>query len=127
MVATSPSEAARQECAALLAELPDEVAGQDRREVSPADTLARAWGDPAIVLRCGVPKPAELRPDSPCFVVDKVGWLAVEGADDVVFSTVGRSTYVELTVPSDYAPEAGALVAVAPAITSTTTWPRPCT
>jgi hypothetical protein len=37
--------------------LPEQVEGQQRRDVEPAGPLAAAWGDPAIVLRCGVGPP----------------------------------------------------------------------
>ncbi|MGH3508592.1 MAG: DUF3515 domain-containing protein [Nocardioidaceae bacterium] len=124
--APQPSAAAAEECAVLLAELPDVVADQDRRDVSPEDVLAGAWGDPAIVLRCGVPEPEGLRPSSACFVVNDVGWFAREREDEVVFTTIGRSTNVEMTVPNDYAPEANALPAVAGPIQQATSELRPC-
>ena len=34
--------------------------------------MAAAWGDPAVVLRCGVPKPDALKRTSACFEVDGV-------------------------------------------------------
>jgi hypothetical protein len=109
-----------------VAALPEVVADQDRRDVSPDDALAGAWGDPAIVLRCGVPEPPGVRPSSSCFVVNDVGWFAEEQDDVVVFTTIGRSTYVEITVPDDYAPEANALPAVAAAVQQATEDLRPC-
>lgn len=124
--APQPGGTAVDECAALLAALPDVIVEQDRRDVSPEDALAAAWGDPAIVLRCGVPEPAGLRPSSECFVVNDVGWFAQESDDHVVFTTIGRSTNVEMAVPDDYAPEANALPAVAAPIQKATSEPRPC-
>ena len=116
--------------------LPDEVAGQDQRTVQPPEALAAAWGDPPIVLRCGVKKPALLRPDSSCFVANDVGWFAeldgrpVTGLqpvdEDVVFTTVGRSAYVEVTVPPAYEPAADALVDLSGAISAATQDLRPC-
>ena len=126
VTATSPSGAAARECAALVAALPDVVADQERRDVSPEDAPAAAWGEPPIVLRCGVPKPAGLRPESPCFVVNDVGWFADEEPDRVVFTTIGRSTYVEMVVPNEYSPQANALPPVAAAIQAATSELRPC-
>jgi Protein of unknown function (DUF3515) len=115
------TSASAEQCEDLVKALPDAVAEQDGREVSPIDAAAAAWGDdPPIVLRCGVPKPEALQPDSPCFVVNDVGWFAEEQPDGVTFTTIGRSTYVEVNVPDDYGPEADALPAVAKAVRSAT-------
>ncbi|MDQ3480301.1 MAG: DUF3515 domain-containing protein, partial [Actinomycetota bacterium] len=62
VAAPQPSGAAANECAALLDGLPDLVLEQEARDVEPADASAAAWGDPAVVLRCGVKRPAELEP-----------------------------------------------------------------
>lgn len=78
-----------------------------------------AWGEPAIVLRCGVPKPAALTATSRCDEVDGVGWFAEQVPGGYRFTTIGRSVYVEVSVPSDYAPEANALVDLAPAVSRT--------
>lgn len=133
---TSPSGAAAEQCTNLVAQLPDRVAGQEARSVQPATVLGGAWGDPPIVLRCGVAKPASLHPDSSCFVVNDIGWLAeqdgrpVTGPEPVdselVFTTIGRSAYVEVSVPADYQPAADALVDLADAIAAATDDVRPC-
>jgi hypothetical protein len=99
------------DCAALLGDLPPEVADQPRRLV--VDRLAGAWGDPPIILRCGVEKPTALKPDSQCHEVNDVGWLAEEQPDGWLFTTIGRKYYVSLEVPSDYDPAADALADVA--------------
>ncbi len=124
--APSPSGAAATQCRHLLDALPQTVDGQQQRQISPADAAAAAWGDPPIVLRCGVAKPAALRPTSPCPTINNVGWFPQEQQDAWVFTTIGRSTYVEVRVPKDYTPEADALVDLAPAIKQATTWPHPC-
>jgi hypothetical protein len=132
----SVSGSVRAQCSRLVAALPQQVAGQDRRDVTPAGAQAGAWGDPAVVLRCGVPRPAALRPTSYCFEIDHVGWLAtqhgkavsvtspVQGTLD--FTTIGRSVYVEVSVPETYAPQADALADVAEAVAKTTRLVEPC-
>jgi len=99
------------DCAALLGDLPPKVAGQPRRLVD--GKIAGAWGDPPIILRCGVEKPASLKPTSPCHEISGVGWLAERQSDGYLFTTIGRKHYVSLEVPGDYAPEADALADVA--------------
>jgi hypothetical protein len=119
--------ASAEQCEDLVAALPDVVADQDRREVTPIDAAAAAWGDdPPIVLRCGVPKPEALQPDSRCFVVNDVGWFAEEQPDGVTFTTIGMSTHVEVSVPDDYAPEADALAVLADPVLTATRELAPC-
>jgi hypothetical protein len=120
----------RAQCSRLVNRLPGHVAGQDRRYISPASALAGAWGDPAIVLRCGVRRPAALRPTSACFEINRIGWLATsngrpvpttsQGKGTLDFTTIGRSVYVKVTVPAAYRPQADALVDLAPAVAATT-------
>ncbi len=89
------------------------------RDVDPDDGLTAAWGDPAVILRCGVPAPAEYRPDAQVFDVDGVEWLPVEGDGGYFFTTIDREVYVEVAVPDDYAPEATVLTDLAEAIQDT--------
>ncbi len=99
------------DCKGLLSDLPPSVADQPRRTVE--DGLAGAWGDPPIVLRCGVEKPASLKPTSQCHEVNGVGWLAERESDGWLFTTIGRELYVSLEVPTNYEPAADALADVA--------------
>ncbi len=132
----TPPPAVAAQCADLLAAVPSQVDGQDRREVSAAGGLVAAWGDPAIVLRCGVDKPAALKRTSLCFAVDGIGWLAThDGREvdparpvvtDLEFTTIGRSAYVDVVVPSDYQPQADPLVDLADAISAATRELHPC-
>ena len=104
-------------CNAFLADLPNTLGGQERRKVNPAAALGRAWGDPSIVVRCGVGKPAGFDRYAACEQVNGVGWYVPQdqvddqGAD-VVFTAVGYSPRVELDVPAKYRPN-GAAAAVA--------------
>jgi hypothetical protein len=99
------------DCRGLLSDLPPSVAGQPRRMVE--HRLAGAWGDPSIILRCGVEKPTSLKPTSPCDEINGVGWLAERQSDGYLFTTIGRSHYASLEVPADYEPAADALADVA--------------
>ena len=98
---------ARDSCRALLKELPDEVAGQDRRTVS-GSAYAAAWGDPAIVLRCGAPLPKSF-PGDPCVMRNGLGWsLPLKQADDITvdatMTLAFREPVLQVRVPADYRP-----------------------
>jgi hypothetical protein len=80
--------------------LPEQVDGRDRRDTEPASDRTAAWGNPALVLRCGVPRPAGLSPTSEVIEVNGVGWFLAERKAAYVFTTVGRRTYVEVRVPA---------------------------
>lgn len=105
--------------------LPDAVAGQKRR-VTSEPALTAAWGDPPISLRCGVTRPAAMTRASQCYEVDGVGWFAEQGEGGWLFTTFGRDAFVEVGVPSAYAPEANALVDLAPAISAHDPLREPC-
>ena len=98
--------------------LPDRLDGAERRATAPESPLTAAWGDPAAVLRCGVPRPAGLTPTSEVLEVEGVEWFLVDGPAGYSFTTVGRRANVELTVPAKVPrSEATApLVDLAPAI-----------
>ena len=108
----TPAPGAQEVCAGLLAELPDVVADAVRREVEPASPGVSAWGQPPIILRCGVPEP-DVDPASTVLEVDGVGWYGIEGEGGTFFVTADRVVSVEVAVPDDYAPEAEVLVDLA--------------
>jgi hypothetical protein len=99
-------------CRDLVAALPAEVDGQERREVGGGDGRAAAWGDPAIVLRCGVPRPPDFTDTATCIEVNGTGWYvpdAVLESDDqtrdVTMTAVGVRPRVEVFLPGDYRPD----------------------
>ena len=109
-VSVSPGEATDDAtvstCAQVISGLPLTLAGlQLRRTVSnPPTSSVVAWGDPAIVLRCGVAKPKLLTPQLTIQYVGVNGVLILPDAqkDKTVFTVVDRSVYIDLTVPSSY-------------------------
>ena len=112
------------DCEALIADMPTKVAGQGNRDVS--GQIAAAWGDPAIILRCGVEKPKALIPSSPCYTVRDVGWLSETTADGYLFTTIGRTFYVSIEVPKTYDPAADALADLAQSIKKHDPLKKPC-
>lgn len=113
-------------CDVLMPALPDRIDQAEQRTTEPSGSAAAAWGDPAIVLRCGIEPPATLTSSSPCTVLDGVGWFAEKAERGYVFTTIGREALVEVTVPSAYAPEANALIDLAPAIRKHDPETKPC-
>lgn len=62
-------------CAALHARLPAKVNGLPQHDLKPVSGLTAGWGDPPIVLRCGVPRPAaDASASTDGVEVDGVGW-----------------------------------------------------
>ncbi|MFC7491746.1 MULTISPECIES: DUF3515 family protein [unclassified Knoellia] len=89
-------------CRAVASAWPADVGDQARRDVSDASAGA-AYGDPAIIARCGVPPLGPTTDD--CIEVDGMGWVAQQLSDGTRFTTFGRDPAIEVLIPSDYAPE----------------------
>ncbi|QNE79143.1 DUF3515 family protein [Streptomyces finlayi] len=101
----TPSSEAAAYCEALHEELPETVAGMDRSDPEPDSDLTAGWGDGAIVLRCGVPRPSKMGDvQSEGIEADGVNWLLEqrEGAGPR-FTTAYRKAYVEVTLPREFA------------------------
>ena len=111
-------------CADVLALLPAELAGAARRETGGGAGTA-AWGDPAILLRCG--EEPVLASTQPCVTVpgdpEGVDWVVLASDDSgSIVRTFGRDPSVEVEVPASYGPapvsvlpELGEAVAAVPA------------
>nr|WP_183341060.1 DUF3515 domain-containing protein [Microlunatus antarcticus] len=121
----TPDAAGAAVCAGVMAALPEQVLDQDRRTVEPG-VYSAAWGKPAIVLRCGVAAPPTLTRESECLQIDAVGWYAEDATGGKIFTTIGRATFVEVSVPSGYALGTGALVDVGDAVTAHDPLVTPC-
>ena len=101
------SDADRAACVALVDDLPDTLGGELRRPVDPDGAPGAAWGDPAYVLTCGVPAPADYEATAECSDVKGVGWYVTDdqASDlrvDVTAIALTRTPYVELLVPPRY-------------------------
>jgi hypothetical protein len=90
-------------CRPVAAQWPKTVGGQSLRPTSSSSTSVRAWGDPAIIARCGLP-PIGPTADT-CLDVSGVDWVAHQLSDGVRFTTYGRSPAIEVLVPAAYKPE----------------------
>jgi hypothetical protein len=123
----APEGAAAYACADLKSRLPALVLGHATTATTPTSTYTSAWGDPAIVVRCGVPVPAALTPTSQLITVNGIDWLPEQLERGYLFTTVGRAPAVEVSVPDAYRPESDALVDLAPAVAGIPASPSPST
>ena len=109
LVSIDAPAAGSAECTSLIGKLPAGLpSGKDtlpRRELaSPAPPATVAWGDTAhdpVVLRCGLPRPAELSATAQLRVISDVQWLQLPGSGSSTWVVVDRGVYVALTVPDD--------------------------
>ena len=118
-------------CGRLVDSLPKTVSDQSRRRVDPEQMYVAAWGDPAIVLRCGVGAPEGLDRFATCQETNGVGWFVPEGqiedqSADVLMTTIGFEQNVEVLVPARYRPPAAAMVDLGEAIKQAILEVRPC-
>jgi hypothetical protein len=103
-------------CPALMGALPLELAGEPSRPVQSDSPYAYAWGDPPVVLVCGVERPAALEPTSPLIQVNGVEWLVdTTDPDSIVWTAVDRPVYVQVTVSADT--DSAPVTALGPVIT----------
>ncbi|HET6968946.1 MAG TPA: DUF3515 family protein [Ornithinibacter sp.] len=101
-------------CASAGILWPSSLSGMPRRATDPDSPGVAAWGDPAVVARCGVavPGPTEVE----CLEVDGVGWIPQALSDGTRFTSFGHDPAVEVLVPKAYAPEGLLLPAFAPVV-----------
>ncbi|ALM38300.1 MULTISPECIES: DUF3515 domain-containing protein [Streptomyces] len=115
-----PDSATAALCHKLDDRLPQRVAGMERNDPEPESALTAGWGSPAIILRCGVPRPGAMNdPDAEGVEADGVGWLMEQPGDGSFrFTTTLRRAYVEVALPAEHVPEGLApLSDLAPSIT----------
>ena len=111
-------------CAALADALPDTLADEERVDIEPDDAPAAAYGDPAIVVTCGVDSPAGFGPGAQCEVVNDVPWyIPPEQYDDLDLDLVITAAWhlprVQVVMPAELRGdglEAGIMAKLSPAV-----------
>lgn len=96
-------------CRALLAKLPETVRGERQRPVTAGPEQNAAYGEPPLLVRCGVPAvtlPATST--ETVYPLSRVCWVADRTGR--VWTTLDREVPVSVTVP-DALPEPGQWVA----------------
>jgi hypothetical protein len=104
-------------CREVTLALPKEVAADVvRRRTTPDDGTQAAWGDPAIVLRCGVAGGSEL---DDLYEFDGVRWAMHDTGATRTWTTLGRTVNVQVVVPDHYTGQAEMLGSLATALAAT--------
>jgi hypothetical protein len=119
----TPSGAVAEDCAHLGNALPQRLDSLRARVISPRSPLVHAWGNPGVILACGVPTPAAYSAtSSETTAVNGVGWFEQQGTALVVWTALrpgpgpGHPVNVSLTVPTHYEDQGSFLVDLAKAI-----------
>jgi len=109
-----PDGGADPACAAMADRLPSRLLKQERVATSQSSPAVAAWGDPAIIWRCGVTPPGPTTQD--CIEVNGIDWVVEPLDDGTGFVSYGRDPAVQVLVPDAYAPETFALPALSTAV-----------
>jgi Protein of unknown function (DUF3515) len=89
------------DCEALLAEMPFELGAEPARRVRSDWPYVYAWGEPATVLVCGVPRPEDFTVTSGLIQINGVNWFVdTSDPETTVWTAVDRPAYVEVRVPA---------------------------
>jgi hypothetical protein len=107
-----PVGPAASHCARLVKSLPATLEGQRTRATKPRSPLTHAWGKAAVVLRCGVPRPAGIA-GAQIVIVNGVRWFKQSGPGSITWTALRPGTYVALTIPTSYEDQGAFLVDLA--------------
>jgi hypothetical protein len=103
-------------CTELGAILPVSLGGALLRDTKPNSPGTKAWGDPAIVLRCGVATPNAYSAASQLLTVNDVNWYPEELEAGVRFTSMETNELVEVSIPVAYETTADVLTELSSAI-----------
>jgi hypothetical protein len=96
--ATPAADAA---CPKLMQSLPLELTQEPSRRVKSDTPYAYAWGDPPIVLICGVDRPAGYTVGASAIQINGVQWYVdTTDPNTTVWTTVDRPVYVRISLPA---------------------------
>jgi hypothetical protein len=111
-------------CPAVMEALPLELAGEPSRRVQSDSPFAYAWGEPAVVLVCGVDRPAGFAADSALYQINGVSWFVDDSdPDTTVWTAVDRPVYVEVQVPASI--DSGPATVLSTTIAAALPYPEP--
>jgi len=95
-------------CRAFMLALPADLGTFRGRAVDGGGPGVAAWGDPPVILRCGLETPEDLTCSSSLIQVNKVSWLVLtaSGLDQTTYLAVDRSVRIAVTAPDGTSPDA---------------------
>jgi hypothetical protein len=101
-----------------------ELDGEPSRRVQSDSPYAYAWGDPAIVLVCGVDRPEGYVTGAAAIQINGVQWYVdTSDADSTVWTTVDRPVYVQISLPPSV--DSAPVTALTPQIAQTLPYREP--
>ena len=104
-------------CAALVARLPAELGpGIRRRPVTGDPGRTAAWGDPAITLQCGVPRPD---PAIEPLTIDGLAWAVKDVGAGQLWTTRDRAVAVSVRIGDGYEGQGELVVPLAAPVLAT--------
>jgi hypothetical protein len=109
----APSAAGQRSCRELISALPTTLGDRPARPVDSPSPYVVAWGDPPVVLRCGVARPAAFIATADTLVISGVTWFAERRGASTSWTVVDRPVYVEVVAPADDASDPPARLATA--------------
>jgi len=91
-------------CTALMSALPVDLSGAHRRATNGGGPGIAAWGDPVIIMRCGLETPAQLDCSAAFTQINGVSWLELpaEGLPETTYIASDRSVRIALTLSNTY-------------------------
>jgi hypothetical protein len=111
-------------CPVLMTNLPVTLAGEQARPVDSDSPYAYAWGDPAVVLICGVDRPAGFDPTAQIIQIQGVQWFVDDSDPDVnVWTAVDRPVFVQVRIPSSI--DSGPAALLSPIVAATLPFQTP--
>ena len=105
--------AAQRSCQELISALPTTLGDRPARPVDSPSPYVGAWGEPPVVLRCGVPRPAGFLATADTLVISGVTWFAERRGATTAWTAVDRPVYVEVVAPADDASDPPARLSTA--------------
>ena len=87
----APATSAKAPCERFERRLPDRLGSLERRDTRPERPGFAAYGDPAVVVRCGVPASARYRSGDQLIAINDVAWYADESRPGGVDFSLPRS------------------------------------
>jgi hypothetical protein len=102
-----------------MAELPLDLTGEPSRRVDSDSPFAYAWGEPPVVLICGVAPPAGYVVGTAAIQINGVQWYVdTSDPETTVWTTIDRPVHVQVTLPAtvDSAPVTALTTPIAAAL-----------
>jgi hypothetical protein len=102
----APSALVNADCLKVFEKLPVQLGSLSPRKTDSDSAFVAAWGNPAIVIRCGVGAPDPSGQPDPQFVTDAANtdgvlWQPELDKTKTVYTTIDRAVNIEITVPAN--------------------------